>query len=52
MKIYVSDMEELYKDTIIGHLGNSGTSDILVHIVHCWRSYAVDTEKRDLPMVM
>ena len=25
MKLYVSNIEEPYKDTIIGHLGNSGT---------------------------
>ena len=29
MKIYVSDIEEPYKDIIIRHLGNSGTVDIL-----------------------
>ena len=28
MKLYVTDIEESYKYTIIGHLGNSGTSDL------------------------
>ena len=37
-KLYVSDIEEYYKDTIFGHLGNSGTSDLILHIVQCWRA--------------
>ena len=36
MKVYVSDIEGSYKDTIIGNLGNAGTSDLLLHIVQCW----------------
>ena len=35
MKIYVSDIEELYKDTIIGHMVNSVTEYLLLHIVQC-----------------
>ena len=35
MKLYVYDTEESYKDTIIGHLGNSGTSDLSLNIVKC-----------------
>ena len=33
MKLYVSDIEESYKDTIVGHLINSGTEDLLVQIL-------------------
>ena len=35
MKLYVSDIEESSKDTIIRNLENSGTSDLLLHIVPC-----------------
>ena len=42
MKLYVSDIEESYKDTIIGNLGNSGTEDLLLQIVQCWRACAVN----------
>ena len=45
-------MEELYKDTIIGHLENPGTADLLVHIVQCWRVCEVDEHKQALPMVL
>ena len=51
MKLYVTNIEDLYKDTIIGHLLNPGTSDLLVHIVNYWRACAVNEEKRVLPMV-
>ena len=37
MKLYVSGIEESYKDTIIGYLVNSGTADLLLHIVQVWR---------------
>ena len=33
-------------------MGNSVTADLLLQIVHCWRVYQVDEEKRSLPMVM
>ena len=42
MKLYVYDIEESYKDTIIGNLENSGTADLLLHIVQCWRACAVN----------
>ena len=42
MKLYVSDIEELYRDTIIGHLINSGTAYLLLRIVECWSACAVD----------
>ena len=35
MKLYVSDIEESYKYTIIGHLGNLATEYLLLHIVQC-----------------
>ena len=50
MKLYVFAIEESYKDTIIGHLVNSGTSDLLLHILHCWRACAVNEENWDLAM--
>ena len=31
MKLCVSDLDESYKDTIIGNLGHSGTADLLLH---------------------
>ena len=52
MKLYVFDIEESYKDTIIGHLLNSGTADLLLHIVRCWRACAVGEEKQVLSMVL
>ena len=45
MDIYVSNIEESYKDTILGHLGNSGTSYLLLYIVKCWCACAVDEDK-------
>ena len=52
MKLYVSDIEESSKYTIIVHMGNSGTSDLLLHLLQCWHVYEVDEEKRALPMVL
>ena len=52
MKLYVSDIEESYKDTIIGHLGNSGTEDLLLHVEKCWRSCAINEENISSPMVL
>ena len=52
MKLYVSNIEELYKDTIIGDLVSSGAADLLLHIVQCWSACAVNEEKRDPPMVI
>ena len=51
MKLYVSDIEESYNYTIIGHLESSGTADLWLHTVQCWRTCAVDKEKQALPMV-
>ena len=42
MNLYVSDIEESYKDTIISHLVNSGTVDLLLQIVQCRYACAVD----------
>ena len=33
MKLYVSNIVELNRDTIIGHSVNSGTADLLLHTV-------------------
>ena len=52
MKLYVSNIEESYKDTVIGYLGNSGTEDLSLHIIQCWFSCVVGKEKRSLPMVL
>ena len=52
MNIYVSDIVESYKDIIIGNLVNSGTSDLLLHILQCWCECAVDEDNRSLPMVL
>ena len=52
MKLYVSDIEKSYKNTVIGHLGNSGTTYLSLHIVQCWSECAVDEENRYLHMVM
>ena len=42
MNIYVSDIVESYNDTIIGHLGNSDSVDLLLPIIQSWRAFAVD----------
>ena len=42
MKLYVSDIEKSYKYTIIYHLRNSCASDLLFHILQCWRGCAFD----------
>ena len=52
MKLYVSDTEEFYKDTIIGHLVNSGTTDLLFHIVQCLRTCSVNEENWALYIVL
>ena len=52
MKLYVSDIVESYKYTIIGHLGNTGTVDLLLHIVQCWCACAVDKGNCDLSIVI
>ena len=45
MKLYVSDIEEPYKDTIIFHFGNLGTSDLLLDIVQFWHECAAVEQK-------
>ena len=44
MELYVSNIEESYNGTIIGNIGNAGTSYLLLHIVQCWRACAVNEE--------
>ena len=51
MKIYVSNIVESYKDTIIGHFGNADTADLILHIVQCGRACEFDKENCDLPRV-
>ena len=46
------DIKESYRDTIIGHFGNSGTADLLLHIVKCWRACAVNEENLTIPMFL
>ena len=48
----MSDIEESYKNTIVGHLVNSGTEDLLLHIVQCWREFSFNEEKLKLPIFM
>ena len=52
MNLYVSHIEESYKDTVIDILGNSGTSDLLLHIVTCWTSCAVNEENEGTTTVL
>ena len=52
MKLYVSDNVELYKDTVIGHLGNVGTADLLIHILQCWIACSVEKDTHALPTVL
>ena len=52
IKLYVSNFDESDKDTIIGNLWNSGTAGLLLHLVQCWREYAVNEENQALPMVI
>ena len=52
MNNYVSEILEAYKDRIIGYLRNSGTADLLLYIVQCWYTCAVDEENQALPVVI
>ena len=52
MKIYVSDIEKSYKDKIIGHMINSVTVDLLLHVVQCRRACAVNESNQNLHLVM
>ena len=51
MKLYLSNIEESYKYTIIGNIGNLGTADLLLHIVNCWSSCEINEEIQDLSLV-
>ena len=42
MKLYMPDIEEYYKNTIIGHMVNPGTVDLLLLILQCWRACTVN----------
>ena len=52
MKLYVSNIDESYKDTIIENLGNSGIADLILHILQCWCIFIVDELKLDIPIVL
>ena len=52
MELYVSNILDSYKDTIIGHFGNISTADFSVYIVKSWRACTVDEENFSLPMVL
>ena len=52
MNIYVSNIVESNKDSIIGNLGNSGKAYLSLHIDQCWRAFSVDEENQDLPIVL
>ena len=36
MKLFVSDIEESYRYTIIGYMVHSVTEDLLFHVVQYW----------------
>ena len=52
MKLHVSNIDESYKDIIIGNMENSGTADLLLHIVKRWHVCTVNEENQDLPLVI
>ena len=52
MKLYMSGVEGSYKYIIVGNLRNSGTADLSLHVVQCWRSCAVNEENWALPLVL
>ena len=52
MNLFVSFIEESYKDTIIRSLVNSGVSYLLLHIVQCWHECRVDEENQPLTLVL
>ena len=52
VKLYLSNIEESYKDTIIGNMGNSGTAYLLIHIVQCWIECSVSEKNKSLPMIL
>ena len=52
MKLYVFDILKSYKDTVIGNIGNSGTTYLLLHIVQFFHECAVDEENLYLHMVI
>ena len=53
MKIYVSDIVELYKDMVIFPLVNSSTIYLSLHIVQCWHTCVLNNEQtRYLPVIL
>ena len=52
MKIYVSYMVELYKDTIICSLSTAVPAELLLHMVQCCHASTVDEDIQALPVVI
>ena len=53
IKIYVSEIVKLYKDTIIISLNNCGNKDLFIHIVQCWSACFIhNDQERSLPVVL
>ena len=52
IKLYLYNIDILYKDTIIGNMGNSGTVDLLLHVVYCWLACAVNKENQAITFVL
>ena len=52
IKLYVANIEESYKDTIIGHLVISYIAYLLLYIVQYFPKCSVNEEKWDLTMVL
>ena len=52
IKLYVSDVEESYRGTIIVNMANSGKLDLSLHIVQCWRACVVNEENQYLTLVL
>ena len=51
MKLYVYNIEESYEYTIIVNLVNSGTTNLILHIVQCLHACSVNEENKTIPLV-
>ena len=52
MKPYESDIVKLYEYTMIGYLGNLGTTNLLLQILLCWSTCEVDEYNQALPVFL
>ena len=50
MKLYVSNIEESYKDIIIGNMVNS--ENLSLQLVHCWHACTFNEENKALTLVL